>query len=289
MTVRIISGEFRTRRLHTPPDNDSARPLPDRVRTSLFNMLKGHLEGNEAFDAFAGVGSFGLEGISRGLKRCIMVERDKRVLQLLRRNCEEVGAGDRAEIVPADALGPAALARCPQGVHIVFFDPPYPMMLDAGQRARVMDQLARCIAKLDEDGFAILRTPWPYTQRPDPAPGESHDVRDDGSEEEDFDDENTASRDLLDLFDDDDEHGGDADDGGEEGADAFDAYTRHHPADREDHREYADELPAGSGAGAMTPRAPQPRPTRIPLDVPGAKGPETHIYGSMALHWYMRS
>ncbi len=205
MTVRIIGGEFKRRNLHTPRDANTARPLPDRVRTSLFNMLQGHIEGEEVYDSFAGVGTFGFEAVSRGAARVVMVERHKGVLDLLRRTIDDLGVHERAELVPADALGPAALARCPRPAHIVFMDPPYPMMQDPASRTRVMDQFARLIQNLDDDGFAILRTPLPYV-----------DV------EPDEDPDKPGIR---------------------------------HP---------------------------------VPLDVPGAIGPETHEYGSMALHWYMR-
>lgn len=162
--IRIIAGTHRGRRLHTPPDSETVRPLPDRVRTSLFNMLRGHIEGRTFFDAFAGTGSFGLEGLSRGAERAILFERDKGVFQLLKRNVDELGLMDRAEIVHGDVLGMAALSRCPNGVRVVMFDPPYPMMEDPGKRRLVLGQFQRFIEKLDDEGFAIIRTPWPFLE-----------------------------------------------------------------------------------------------------------------------------
>lgn len=166
--IRITGGTFRSRLLRSPPGTSKTRPLPDRVRIALFNLLRGHFEGQRFLDAFAGTGVFGLECLSRGGERCVFIEKDKEVAAILKQNIEALGAGDRAEVVIGDALGAAALARCPRPVHLVSFDPPYSMMRDAVHRRRILDQFCRCIELLDGDGFAMLRTPWPLL---DVAPG----------------------------------------------------------------------------------------------------------------------
>lgn len=203
--MRIISGEFGGRRLAAPEGTGKTRPLPDRVRTAVFNMLVGHYEGQSFYDAFAGTGSFGLEAISRGAASCVFVEKDREVLSVLKDNIEMCGAGDRAEVFQGDALGAGALSRCPRPVHVVMFDPPYPMVEDADSRARAFHQFARLVECLDEKGFAILRTPWPFIEHVERA--------------------------------------------GQPGT--------------------FDKVP-------------------LPLDIEGAQGPETHVYGSTAVHWYMR-
>src|SRR5215475_7819068 len=103
--MRIIAGEFRSRRLLTPKDDAVTRPIPDRVKESLFGLLRGHCEGAQVFDGFAGTGALGLEAISRGAGRCVFVEKDKGAAELLRRNIEALGAGDRCELILGDALG----------------------------------------------------------------------------------------------------------------------------------------------------------------------------------------
>ena len=191
--------------LETPPDANSARPLPDRVRVALFNMLEGHFQDGAFVDVFAGTGSFGLEAISRGAERCVFIERDRAMGTILARNIESLRAGDRATVVKADALGPAALSSAPRPCHVVFFDPPYPMMENAGKRGRVFEQFRRFVELLDPAGFAIIRTPWPFVDR----------------------EEDPENPDLI---------------------------VR----------------------------------TEVSLELEGVRGPETHSYGSTALHWYMR-
>lgn len=163
--MRIIGGEFKRRKLHGPPEGVETRPLPDMVREALFNLLRGHIEDQPVFDAFAGTGSFGLEAASRGASRVVLVERDRRMARVLQQNIDELGAGDRCEVVIGDALGAGALSRCPSPVHIAFFDPPYDLERDAGGWMRIAQQFARVVERLDPEGYAILRTPWPAVRR----------------------------------------------------------------------------------------------------------------------------
>lgn len=210
--IRIISGDYKGRRIETPEGRDKTRPVPDRVRTALFNMLRGHLEdGRAVFDAFAGVGSFALEAASRGA-RVVAVEKDREIAGILRRNIATLGAGDRVSVVQGDALGASMVSRCPDPVHVVFFDPPYAMVEDAAARRRVFAQFSKLVGMLDDEdggGFAILRTPWPLN-------------------------------------------------------------------DREEIGQDEDGLP-------LT------RKTPVGMEIAGAIGPETHVYGSMAVHWYQRA
>lgn len=136
--------------------------MPDRVRESLFGILRGHTEGVAVFDAFAGTGSIGLEAISRGASRCVFVERDRSSVEILRRNIASLGVEDRCEVVAGDALGPGALARCPVPVHLVFMDPPYALVRDPTGWRRVKAQFEQLVQRLDDGGFAVLRTPWPF-------------------------------------------------------------------------------------------------------------------------------
>lgn len=164
-TLRIIGGEHRSRRIEAPADASVTRPLPDRVREAIFNLLRGHIEGQGVADVFAGTGSFGLEALSRGAAACTFYERDREIATLLRRNIEALGVGERSRVAVGDALGASAAARAPRPVHIAMFDPPYPVMEDAGSRRRVLEQVGRFVARLDADGYAVLRTPWPMVDR----------------------------------------------------------------------------------------------------------------------------
>ena len=258
--LRIIGGDLKRRRLYTPPDAETTRPMPDRVRQSLFNLLRGHTEDIEVFDGFAGTGSLGFEALSRGASGVVFVERDRKIAALIERSAADLGVADRCEIATSDALGAAAAARCPEGVHLVFFDPPYPLVRDPSQWPRVREQFARLIGKLDETGYAVLRTPWPFLHAEDggiveeaPPPPRRRGKK---------------QREHAPGFEDD----------------------LASPSWHEIDPEAAGDL--GPGAEVEIIDLNEPAPKRImhgvDLKIPGAIGPETHEYGSMAVHLYMR-
>lgn len=160
--MRIIAGEFRRRRIESPPETAQTRPIPDRVKEALFNLLRGNVEGATAVDVFSGTGPIGLEAVSRGAASCTFVEKDRRVAEVLRRNIETLGCADRCDVVVADALGMSLEHRLPERIDLLFFDPPYPLMTDPRSAQRVLGQFGRLVGRLGEEGFAVLRTPWPY-------------------------------------------------------------------------------------------------------------------------------
>ncbi|MCL4221996.1 MAG: RsmD family RNA methyltransferase [Phycisphaerales bacterium] len=182
--MRIIAGRYRSRKLLSPPDRSPTRPLPDRVRESIFSLLRGHFDDAVVLDGFAGVGTFGLEAASRGASRVIMVERDRRVAGVLQQNVDALKAGDVVEVVIGDALGPACLARCPTPIKIAFLDPPYELVRTVEGWERVRGQMARIVALLSDDGYAMVRTPWPFIRREE-AETPTRDTRRDNKDEGD--------------------------------------------------------------------------------------------------------
>ena len=71
--MRIIAGEFRGRKL-LPPEGDVTRPITDRVKQSLFDILAPRIDGARVYDCFAGTGSMGLECLSRGAEHATFFE-----------------------------------------------------------------------------------------------------------------------------------------------------------------------------------------------------------------------
>ena len=118
--MRVIAGEYRSRKLKSVPGVD-VRPTPDRMRETLFNILAPKLEGVVFLDAYAGTGAVGIEALSRGAARAILVETNKAALQVIHENLASLGLLGRAEVVRGKAV--AALTRCQ--ADIVFLDPPY--------------------------------------------------------------------------------------------------------------------------------------------------------------------
>lgn len=138
--MRIVAGEFRSRRLAAPPGADT-RPTSDRAREALFAML-GDVTDARALDCFAGSGALGLEALSRGAASCAFVERDRAALQALRANVAALGVGDRCSVRTGDARqalrGDVAAGR---QYDLLLIDPPY----------RMLDELLPALERLLRD------------------------------------------------------------------------------------------------------------------------------------------
>jgi 16S rRNA (guanine966-N2)-methyltransferase len=132
--LRIIGGEWRSRRVQFPP-LPQLRPTPDRVRETLFNWLAPLIEGARCVDLFAGSGALGFEAASRGAAAVVLVEREPRVCAALTANAERLGGG-RLEVICDDAF--AYLARPGGRIDVAFVDPPY----GEGLAARACSALA---------------------------------------------------------------------------------------------------------------------------------------------------
>jgi 16S rRNA (guanine966-N2)-methyltransferase len=118
--MRVIAGEFRSRRLKSIPGL-ATRPTPDRLRETLFDILGPRVEGAVFLDAYAGTGAVGIEAISRGAARAIFIERSGAAERVLRENLSSLGIEDRALVV----LGAATSLIPRHKAGIVFLDPPY--------------------------------------------------------------------------------------------------------------------------------------------------------------------
>jgi len=143
--MRVIAGTARGTKLECPP-GDEVRPTPDMARQALFNILRDAVSGATVLDLFAGVGTVGIEALSRGAARCVFVERSPKHGEFLKRNLERTHLADRADVLLRDAL------RCAEGVaglgrsfDIVFAGPPFPLLREPSGRAALLallDELA---------------------------------------------------------------------------------------------------------------------------------------------------
>lgn len=118
--MRVIAGEFRSRRLKAP-EGLVTRPTPDRLRETLFNVLAPIIDGTVFVDAYAGSGAVGIEALSRGARRAIFIERSRSAVQVLRDNLHSLGLDARGQVIH----GTVATYLKAQQADIVFLDPPY--------------------------------------------------------------------------------------------------------------------------------------------------------------------
>lgn len=156
--MRIIAGEFRGRKL-LPPDSDATRPVTDRVKQSLFDILSPALPDARVYDCFAGTGSMGLESLSRGAAHATFFEADRSAAARLRRNIETLAVGNRSAVITHDIFRwYAGAATVPTGrqADVIFLDPPYRFLRE---RADDLKRLAGMMAAahLRPDGVIVFR------------------------------------------------------------------------------------------------------------------------------------
>ena len=140
--MRIITGTARGRKLRAPAGL-TTRPILDRQKQMLFDVLGARVEVDGVLDLFAGSGGLGLEALSRGAARATFVEQDRAALDALRANVAACRFDDRAQVVAGDALrfDPGRLRH---DVGLVFVDPPFPFV--ERRRAELTRLLGRLVA-----------------------------------------------------------------------------------------------------------------------------------------------
>jgi 16S rRNA (guanine966-N2)-methyltransferase len=118
--MRVIAGEFRSRRLKSIP-GAATRPTPDRLRETLFDILARQIDGATVVDAYAGTGAVGIEALSRGASHACFLEKNRFALEVIRENLAALGLERRATVL----TGPVLLTLARASGDIVFLDPPY--------------------------------------------------------------------------------------------------------------------------------------------------------------------
>lgn len=135
MGARIIAGQWGGRTLAVPR-TDATRPMTDRVRGALFNIL-GDIAGTRVLDVYAGSGAVGLEALSRGAARLTLVEQNRSALNAISDNVNTLGA--KAAVVGRSVE--QWLNAAPKHFDLILADPPYDE-LDAG----VLDKIGGLLA-----------------------------------------------------------------------------------------------------------------------------------------------
>ena len=165
--MRVIAGEFRSRVLKTLPGMET-RPTPDRLRESLFNVLAPEIDGVVFLDAYAGTGAVGIEAVSRGAAKAILIERSRPAANVIRENVAALKLAGRVEVLHGKVL-----QYLPQRkADIVFLDPPYDMEKEYAEALGVLAEgdarlvIAQHSSRMKlEDSYGALQRSRVMTQR----------------------------------------------------------------------------------------------------------------------------
>ena len=156
--MRIISGNFKGKKISEPKDK-STRPLKDLTKESLFNIILHsnkfdiNLKSSNILDLFSGVGSFGLECLSREASFVTFVENYIEVLPILKKNISNLDYSNRTAIIEKDIFQQLDFNIFNQKFDIIFIDPPY-------KENDLSDLIKKIYSAniLDKDGIIIIHS-----------------------------------------------------------------------------------------------------------------------------------
>ncbi|WP_440928553.1 16S rRNA (guanine(966)-N(2))-methyltransferase RsmD [Candidatus Pelagibacter sp.] len=154
--MRIISGILKGKKINEPKDIKT-RPLKDLTKESIFNIIahtnkfKVNLTNANVLDLFSGVGSFGIECLSRGAKKVVFIENYNGVLPILKKNLSYLKENNNYEILNINIYEDETFIKLDNKFDIIFLDPPY--------RDKHINKLLLKIKKtkiLNQNGIIIL-------------------------------------------------------------------------------------------------------------------------------------
>lgn len=120
--MRVIGGSAKGIHLASVP-GESTRPITDRVKESLFDILGSFVQGARVLDLFAGTGSVAIEALSRGAREAVLIDKDRRAIATIRRNLAAAHLEDRAQVIQGDAF--AYLSHPPaEPFDLIYIAPP---------------------------------------------------------------------------------------------------------------------------------------------------------------------
>lgn len=168
--MRVIAGSARSLPLRTIEGTDT-RPTQDRIKETLFNMLQSDIPGCKFLDLYSGSGAIGIEALSRGAAKAVLVENSKKAVECIKDNLTFTKLADKADVMEMDVLSAINRLKGKDVFSIVYMDPPYSNdyerdVLAALRNSDIIDEYTIIIVeeKLDADldyadecGFVIYR------------------------------------------------------------------------------------------------------------------------------------
>jgi 16S rRNA (guanine(966)-N(2))-methyltransferase RsmD len=151
VSLRVIAGKAKGRKLKSVP-GDTTRPITDRVKESLFDILAGDVADSNWWDLFGGTGAVGIEALSRGASSVRFTDMNRAPIETIKFNVEHCGFKSQAEVRRADAL--AALSSRPdRKFEYIYIAPPqYKEMW-----SRAMELVDENMDWLSDDGWVIVQ------------------------------------------------------------------------------------------------------------------------------------
>ncbi|MFQ6082928.1 MAG: 16S rRNA (guanine(966)-N(2))-methyltransferase RsmD [Candidatus Aminicenantia bacterium] len=126
--IRVIGGLYRGRKLKKVKDPE-VRPITDRVKETLFNIIQDDVRSSVFLDGFAGTGSVGIEAFSRGAKEVVFIEHNYQAVKIIKHNLAKCGIETNYQVIRQEFnRAVIQLAKENQKFDIIFLDPPYKLI-----------------------------------------------------------------------------------------------------------------------------------------------------------------
>lgn len=152
--MRVIAGSVKGRKLKAPPGQET-RPITDRIKEALFNVLGSDIIDTDFLDLFAGSGSVGIEALSRGARRAVFVDNSKIAVKVMKENITACKFTEQAQICEMDVFRAVNfLEQKKKNFEYIYIDPPFK---NDKIFHKIMDELGET-GLLSEDGILIIRT-----------------------------------------------------------------------------------------------------------------------------------
>jgi 16S rRNA (guanine966-N2)-methyltransferase len=148
--IRIIAGSAKNQKINVP--KNISRPLTDRIKTSLFDLIGQEVIDSTIIDVFAGSGAFGIEALSRGAKYAVFIEENYTAANVIRKNLDKLSFTEKSRIANKKAED-FFNKNISQQYSIVFLDPPFDMEFKNLEKI-----LISASAFLEKNGLLIVRT-----------------------------------------------------------------------------------------------------------------------------------
>ena len=148
--MRVIAGRAKGAKLNSVPGS-STRPILDRVKTSLFDILRPEISDIEVLDLFAGSGSVGIEALSQGASSCVFIDLEKRAIETIQQNLSNTKLSEASEVRRLDAF--RFLRSSKAAFDLIYVDPPQFRSL----WTEAIQHIAERPNLLNKDGLIVVK------------------------------------------------------------------------------------------------------------------------------------
>ncbi len=165
--LRIVGGTHRGRKI-TYSGDPLVRPMKDRTREAVFNLLGPLNQTFHAMDLFAGTGALALEALSRGVAAATLVERHRPTARTIRKNIDALQLSDRADVVETDVFRYVRRTPFPESPrHLVFCCPPYRLYHE--QREAMLELIQTVLSRFSSESILVVEADleFPFELLPD--------------------------------------------------------------------------------------------------------------------------